>query len=212
MLASMVRAVGADPILVGPASDDPAHLRECIERGRWSDVLVTVGGASMGEADLVKRVLQEMGFSLDFWRVRMRPGSPISFGWLPAEQGRLPVFGLPGNPSSAFVTFELFVRPFLLRLAGHRHVRRRSVPCRAAERFDTPAELTYFQRVRLDARDGEMHASLTGPQISGLVTGLALADGLAVVPPSQECVEPGEPVQVMLLDTGPAALGGERLG
>jgi molybdopterin molybdotransferase len=211
MLAAMVRAAGAEPILVGPAADDPADLQRRIQAGRAADVLVTVGGASMGEADLVKRVLSEMGFTLDFWRVRMRPGSPISFGWLPTGERSQPVFGLPGNPSSAFVTFELFVRPFVLRLAGHRRIRRRTVPCRADERFDTPAALTYFQRVRLEAQGGEIRASLTGPQISGLVTGLARADGLAVVPPTRASVEPGELVDVMLLDTGPAALGDERL-
>jgi molybdopterin molybdotransferase len=209
MLASMVRSIGAEPLLLGTASDDHAELRRRILTGGVADVLVTVGGASMGEADLVKRVLYDLDFALDFWRVRMRPGSPISFGWLPTERGRQPVFGLPGNPSSAFVTFELFVRPFLLRLAGHARVHRRVIACTAAERFDTPAELTYFQRVSLATRDREVDATLTGPQISGLVTGLARADGLAIVPPSRRSVEPGESVEVMLLDAGPAALGDE---
>jgi molybdopterin molybdotransferase len=207
MLAAMVRAIGAEPVPLGIARDDADDLRERIVAGADADVLVTVGGASMGEADLVKRVLDDIGFELDFWRVRMRPGSPISFGWLRLGSRRQAVFGLPGNPSSAFVTFELFVRPFVLRLAGHRRVRRRVVPCVAAERFDTPAELTYFQRVSLGSRDGVLTASLTGPQLSGLVTGLASADGLAMVEPNRAAVEVGEQVDVLLLDPGPAAGG-----
>ena len=156
----------------------------------------------MGEADLVKRVLDEIGFEQDFWRVRMRPGSPISFGWLVGPGRRQPVFGLPGNPSSAFVTFTLFVRPFLLRLAGHRDVGPRIVSCIAAEAFDAPADLTYFQRVTLARTEGATLASLTGPQGSGLVTGLATAHGLAILQPGSPGVSAGDPVDVLLLDSG----------
>ena len=153
MLAAMVAAIGARPVHLGIAPDDPDQLARLVETGGGADVLVTIGGASMGEADFVKRVLDNAGFELDFWRVKMRPGSPLSFGWLPKTNGRQAVFGLPGNPSSAFVTFEAFVRPFLLALSGHRRVARRRVTCRAGERMETPAELTYFQRVSL-RRDG----------------------------------------------------------
>ena len=169
MLAAMIRQIGAEPLPLGIAADDLDSLKERLEHGRNAHVLVTIGGASMGEADLVKRALDDLGFELDFWRARMRPGSPISFGWLDRSGRRQAVFGLPGNPSSAFVTFELFVRPHVLRLAGHRQVRRRTVPCIAGERFDTPAELTYFQRVRVTSNDGTLTAHLTG-----VLTGIAL--------------------------------------
>lgn len=206
MLAAMVASIRAEPHLLEIAGDDPAELAARIGSASDADVLVTIGGASMGEADFVKRVLDDAGFELDFWRVKMRPGSPISFGWLPTDGGRQAVFGLPGNPSSAFVTFEVFVRPFLLRLAGHRRVARRRMTCRAGGRIETRAELTYFQRVSL-RRDGpDTVAELTGHQGSGLVSGLARADGLAVIPPGTDAVEPGEGVDVMLLDTGPASL------
>jgi molybdopterin biosynthesis enzyme len=98
------------------------------------------------------------------------------------------------------------VRPFLLRLAGHRRVLPRSVTCRAGERMEAPAELTYFQRVSLHREGRDTVARLTGAQLSGLVSGLATADGLAVIPPEVTCVDAGEPVEVMLLDTGPGAL------
>lgn len=204
MLAAAVRDAGCEALPLGIALDSTASLRERLAEATDADVLITIGGASMGEADLVKRVLDQEGFEQDFWRVLMRPGSPISFGWLPRAGRRQAVFSLPGNPSSAFVTFEVFVRPYLLRLAGHERVHRRVVPCRARQRFDTPAELTYFQRVSVAADEGVLTAGLTGPQLSGLVRGLASADGLAIVPPHRASIEPGELVDVMLLDAGPA--------
>jgi molybdopterin molybdotransferase len=206
MLSAMIEAAGGEAQTLGTAPDERGALRARISAARDADALVTIGGASMGEADLVKKALDELGFELDFWRVRMRPGSPFSFGWLRRGDERQPVFGLPGNPSSAFVTFEVFVRPFLLRMAGHQLICRRVVPCLAEERFDTPADLTYFQRVTVRVRDGALVAALTGPQLSGLVRGLALADGLAVVDPSRSAVEPGDSVDVMLLDDAPAAV------
>lgn len=136
----------------------------------------------------------------------MRPGSPVSFGWLEHKDSRQAVFGLPGNPSSAFVTFEVFVRPYLLRLAGHRRVYRRVIECTAAERMPTPSDLTYFQRVSVRRGEQGPEARLTGPQLSGLVRGLSLADGFAIIPPMRSAVEVGQNVSVMLLDSGPAEM------
>jgi len=202
MLASMVRAVGGEPVVLGIAADDPEALRALVRTGGRCDVLVTVGGASMGDADLVKRVLDDLGFRQEFWRVKMRPGSPFGLGWLPADGHVQPVFGLPGNPASAFVTFELFVRPFLLALAGHRRVLRPEIVCRADEAIETPAELTHFHRVMLREVGDEIAASLTGAQGSGLVSGLARAEGLAVIPEEVQRIEKGDALRVMLLDGG----------
>lgn len=212
MLAAAARAAGAEPVLAGIAADDPEHLRAALRRGAAAaDALVTIGGASMGEADLVKRVLEGEGYTSDFWRVRMRPGSPLGFGHLPGEPP-LPVFGLPGNPSSAFVTFELFVRPFLLRMAGHRAVYRPRVRCTAGERLSGVADLTLFLRVRLDEARTPALAFTTGPQGSGLVGGLAQARALAVLPEGVEAIEEGEPVDVLLLDAGPCCSQTEQPG
>ena len=204
MLAAMARTAGALALPLGIAADDPADLRDRIGAAAHADVLVTVGGASMGEADLVKRVLDELGFTLDFWRVRMRPGSPVSFGWLARGDRRQPVFGLPGNPASAFVTFEVFVRPFLRALAGHRRVLRPVVSCACGESMTAAVGLTHFLRVTLDGSDGRTSVRLAGPQGSGLVSSLARADGLAIVPEDVERLEVGESVAVMLLDPGAA--------
>lgn len=206
MLSALVREVGGYPIDLGIADDDPADILKRVSAGAGADVLVTIGGASMGEADLTKRVLDQEGFEQNFWRVKMRPGSPVSFGWITHGSRRQPVFGLPGNPSSAFVTYEVFVRPFLLKLAGHRRILRRTIRCLAAGPFSTPAALTHFQRVSLAMGTEGMWASLSGAQGSGLVTGLARADGLAVIPPEVQELNERDPVDVMLLDTGPAAL------
>jgi molybdopterin molybdotransferase len=199
MLVAMVAAAGAIPHRIGTAADDPEELRERIHQAESADVLVTVGGASMGEADLVKRVLDELGYHPGFWRVRMRPGSPVGFGWLPRGDRRQPVLSLPGNPTSAFVTFEVLARPLLLRLAGHERTRRRSVIARAQERIRAPARLTYFLRVALEESGGGLGARLTGPQGSGLVSGLARAGGLAVIGEDAPGVDAGDPVTVLLL-------------
>lgn len=199
MLSAMVREAGGTVGEVGIAPDDPAALEAHILRASADDVLVTIGGASMGEADLVKRVLDGMGFEQDFWRVRLRPGSPFSFGFLPREGRRQPVFGLPGNPSSAFVTFELFVRPFLRRLAGHTACFRPTTRMVAGEDLRGPEGLVAYLRVRID-RDAEPAVvRLTGPQGSGLVRGLAVADGLAILPEGISVVERGDRVDVLLL-------------
>jgi molybdopterin molybdotransferase len=200
MICALIAASGGRPISLGIAADTPTDLRVRLESANEADVLITVGGASMGEADLVKRVLDDMGYRPGFWRVRMRPGSPVGFGWIPREGGRLqPVFTLPGNPTSAFVTFEVLVRPFLLKSAGHTRTERRRIVARAAEPIRAPGRLTYFLRVGLEGNGLDTRARLTGPQGSGLVSGLARAGGLAVVDEGAPGVEEGEDVTVMLL-------------
>jgi molybdopterin molybdotransferase len=155
----------------------------------------------MGEGDLFKTVLEDLGFELDFWRVKIRPGGPMSFGRLPlGGGGSQTVFGLPGNPASAFVTFELFVRPFLLALAGHIRLHRPTVTALAAVDLTTAEDITGFLRVRLSRSGAELEASLTGPQGSGLVGSLGAADGLAVIPEGVRAIPRGAPVEVMLLD------------
>ncbi len=205
MMAAAVAGAGARPRLLEPIPDDRDALSAALIDAARSDVVLTLGGASMGEADLVKRVLDELAYVPDFWRVRMRPGTPFGLGFLPrpgAGTERVPVFGLPGNPSSAFVTFELFVRPALLRMAGHRRILRRRVRAVAASGLKGGGTKAYFLRVELE--DGPpLQARLTGHQSSGLVRGLAFADGLAVIPDDLDGVAEGDEVEVLLLDDAP---------
>jgi molybdopterin molybdotransferase len=196
-------AVGLPPRL---ALDTPESIREHMLAIADADVILTSGGASMGEADLIKRVLDELGFELDFWRVTLRPGSPMSFGYLRLPgRSPTPLFSLPGNPASAFVTFELFVRPFLLKLAGHRRIHRSVVQATAADSLPSTGRLTHFHRVYLEYEPSGMKARLTGAQGSGLVQSLGRAHGLAVVPLGSGGIQPGGPVEVILVQDGPAA-------
>ena len=196
-----VRAAGGMPIHLGIARDDRVDIQNHLARAADADVLVTLGGASMGEGDLFKTVLQDLGLHLEFWRVKIRPGSPMSFGYLPREgRSGQAVFGLPGNPSSAFVTFELFVRPFLLALAGHARLHRPTISALAADDLTAAEDLTVFLRVRLSDFGEGLEASLTGLQGSGLVRSLGAADGLAIIPEGVRAIPRGAPVAVMLLD------------
>ena len=199
--AAGVRAAGGTPLRLGIARDDRVDIEQHLARAAHADVLVTLGGASIGEGDLFKAVLEDLGHQLDFWRIKIRPGSPMSFGRLPREGGGAQaVFGLPGNPVSTFVTFELFVRPFLLALSGHGRLHRPTVSALATVDLTTAEDLTGFLRVRLSRSGGEFEASLTGPQGSGLVASLGAADGLAVIPAGVRAIPRGAPVEVMLLD------------
>ncbi len=213
-LAAAVRGAGGAPLPLGIAKDNPESILEkvTLARSLEADVLVTSGGASMGEHDLFKRVLDGQGFKLDFWRVKMRPGTPFSFGFLPGEgeTPALPVFGLPGNPASSFVTFQILCRPFILKLAGHKRIHRPVIMARAGEAFRSPPHLTHFFRVKLSGDPSLPEALTTGPQTSGLVRGQGLAHGLAVVPEGVKEIRAGEALRVILLDD--FGLGGEQPG
>lgn len=202
MIAASVAEAGGVPVDLGVAPDDPAGLAENLASLQGIDVLVTTGGASMGEKDLLKRILLRFPFRLDFWRARVRPGSPISFGHLrTGGREELPVFGLPGNPASAFVTFHVFVAPYLRARLGAVRTAGITVTARTDDELRSAPRLTQFFRVRLhdDEDGGWTRCALTGPQGSGLVRSLPGADGLAVVPEGRVEICRNEPVSVILL-------------
>ena len=207
MLAAAVVEAGGVPLLLGPARDDPADLRRWVERASAADLLITVGGASMGEADLLKRTLDDDGLRIDFWRARIRPGSPVAFGWLPRpgagpEAAPLPLLSLPGNPASAWVTFQLLARPLVNRLQGRRDLFARVGTARAGDRLPSAERLCHFHRVTLEPAGGDVRlptARLSGHTGSGLVNSLGRADALAVVPEGLRSINPGETVEVILV-------------
>jgi molybdopterin molybdotransferase len=195
-LAAAIALAGGEPVRLGIARDDEASLRERLAPAATLDVLVTTAGVSVGEHDIVRDVLERLGLELDFWRVRMRPGSPASFGRL----GRTLVFGLPGNPVSALVTFEVLVRPALRRLAGRRDMHSRTLRVRVAEPIASKGRLTHFLRVRLEPDGaGGYVARLTGPQGSGILSSVARADALLIVPEDVDHVEAGEELEAIPL-------------
>lgn len=192
-LDAAVREAGGDVVSLGIARDDPAELRRRLA-GVDCDLLITTGGVSVGTFDFTRSVLADLGIQQRFWRVRMRPGAPIGFGLL----HEIPWLGLPGNPVSSAVTFELFARPAIRKLRGHTDLFRALTRVRVAEAVAITAPLTHFLRavVRLDGQ--ELVARLTGPQGSGLVSSMARANALLVIDASQSRLASGERVDALL--------------
>ena len=191
-----VLAAGAQPVLLGIARDDPDETRRLLGQALEYDVVMTSGGVSVGEFDFVKQVQEELGVERRFWGVATKPGKPLAFG----VRGRTLVFGVPGNPVAAMVSFELYVRPALLALQGRRDLYRPYVIATAAEAVARTRERTEARRCRL-LHDGEGWTfTTTGPQGSGILRSMALADGLAFVPAGFAGAGPGEPFMVLLLE------------
>ncbi len=195
-LDALVRATGGDPIALGLLPDDPDALRAWLSALPPHDLLITSGGISVGAFDHTRGVLSDLGAELAFWRVQIRPGAPLGFGrWRGA-----PWIGLPGNPVSSMVTAELFVKPALRRMLGMPKVFPQPVPVRLTGPITTAAARTHFLRAVVSAGvDGQLEARLTGPQGSGLLTSMARANALVVVPSGRSRAEAGDTLAAILL-------------
>jgi molybdopterin molybdotransferase len=191
MLSELVRKSGGLPVHFDPIPDEEeAHTRSLSEALK-SDVAIIAGGVSVGEKDLVKPVLRKLGAELALWRVAIRPGKPFLFGRL----GDKLIFGLPGNPVSAYVTFVVFVRPALLRLQGSSGESSERTKVRAAQRLRNPGERPHYLRGRLTG-DG---FALVGRQESHALFALSQSDALVRLEPNQEAAE-GEMLEAMLIN------------
>jgi molybdopterin molybdotransferase len=198
MIAAMVRAAGAVPFSAGIVPDDRKALMYAFDTNRGHcDLFVCTGGASAGTRDLLADVIGAMG-EVTRRKVAMKPGMPQIFGRI----GDTPVLGLPGNPVSAFVSFEEFVRPAIRRLQGRRDMQRPTVHATAAERLTSPPSKRSYLRVRLAREGAGWVASPTGAQGSHVITSIAQADGLAVIPEDVTEVAAGDEVRVQLLVDG----------
>jgi molybdopterin molybdotransferase len=195
-LMALVRLAGGEPVNLGVARDTRESFREHLEAAREADLLVTTAGISVGEHDYVRPVLEEMGATQKFWKLRMRPGAPVGFGLL----GDVPWIGLPGNPVSTMVTFELFVRPAIRKMCGHALPFRRSVRATMAETVTLKPKLQHFLRAVLSEGPNGLEARLTGPQGSGILTSMVRANALLVIPEGQFETPAGSPVTAMVLD------------
>jgi molybdopterin molybdotransferase len=193
-LEAAVRQAGGDPMSLGFVGDDPVALRDRLASCEC-DLLITTGGVSVGEFDFTRSVLAELGATQRFWRVRIRPGAPLGFGLLRGT----PWLGLPGNPVSTLVTFELFARPAIRKMRGLALLFRRLVQVRLTEAVMIAAPLTHFLRAELRWKDNELQAKLTGPQGSGLLSSMARADALLILPPERGRIEAGEVVDALVL-------------
>lgn len=194
-LAAAVWDAGAEPDLLPPVGDDPRALARALRAVRRHDAIVTVGGVSVGERDLVRGALEAAGARIDSWRVAMRPGKPFAFG----RWGRAAVFGLPGNPASALVTFELFVRPALRALAGLHGSGRLRLRARLGAAAEKPAEATAFLRATLRSEPGGLVVTPLGTQRSGDLSSSAMVDALVLLPPGRRSVPAGARVEVIVL-------------
>jgi molybdopterin molybdotransferase len=202
-LVALVTGAGGIPVNLGIARDTRDSMREHLERATDCDLVVTTAGISVGEHDHVLGALEDMGLDLKFWKLRMRPGAPVGFGMIKS----LPWIGLPGNPVSTMVTFELFVRPAIRKMMGHALPFRATTLVTVAEAITLGPRLQHFLRsvVTIDPDDPARppvrpSARLTGPQGSGILTSMVKANALLIIPEGQHDTPAGAQAAALVLD------------
>jgi molybdopterin molybdotransferase len=194
-LAAAIVEAGGEPVPLKRTADDVAQIEQQVVRGAGAaDLLVASGGVSVGRHDHVRDVIERLG-SLDFWRIRMQPGKPLAFG---AVDG-VPVMGLPGNPVSALVTFELFARPLIRRMLGLPGNGRLTLPVRVRERIPKDVERRAYLRVQVVHGADGLEATPSGGQQSSQLRPLAAANALLIVPEGESAAEPGGTYDAVLL-------------
>jgi molybdopterin molybdotransferase len=188
-LMALVREAGAVPVDFGIVHDDPAELADALRAAaEVADLIITTAGVSVGAFDYTREAVQAAGGTIDFWKVKLRPGAMLGAG----QVGAVPWLGLPGNPVSAVVTFELFAHPIIRRMLGHARCLPQAVECEAAEPVRTAGGTTYLLRVVLTPRAGQRPlVALAGGQGSHVQSALARGNALLVVPPEAARSEAG---------------------
>jgi molybdenum cofactor synthesis domain-containing protein len=209
LMKGLLEDLGADVRDYGIINDDVGTFEAALEEAAsGADAIVTSGGVSMGAYDIVKLALRDRG-TVGFWKIAMQPGKPLGFGTV----GDIPFFGLPGNPVSVFVSFEQFMRPALLAMMGADRLYRDRVEGVLDDGADTNPEKTVFLRVSTERHtDGRLHARKSGGQSSNVLSALAFADALAVVPSGVGRVEPGGTVELEMIHWPEARSRREVLG
>lgn len=195
LLEAAIRRVGAEPHRLGIAQDTVESLRAKFAEAMTYDLIMTSGGVSVGDFDLVKDIMSEQG-EIGFWRINMRPGKPVAFGHI----GNVPIIGLPGNPVSSAVTFELFARPLLRKLQGHSRLLKPLVEVVLEDGVADRTTRRNYVRAHVEWKDGRFIAHTTGQQGSHIMTSLLHANALVIVPEGGKTIAPGETAQAMMLD------------
>jgi molybdopterin molybdotransferase len=195
MLASLVESTGAEVLRLGIAKDTRESVQGLIEQAVLlkADLILSSAGVSVGAFDFVKDVVESSG-SLNFWRVNMRPGKPLAFG----EYRNIPFIGLPGNPVSAFVGFEVFVRDAIRRLGGITDGSRQRVRVRSEVEIPSDGRESYLRAI-IHEENGQTIAKLTGHQGSGNLLSLVQANALLIIPAGVKCVPAGQELDAWLL-------------
>ena len=200
--AAQVIRYGGIPRILGIGADNRQALSGKIALAMDSDMLITSGGVSMGDYDIVKDILAEHG-SILFQTVRMKPGKPLAFGVLEKQGKTVPHLALPGNPVSSMITFEQFARPAILKMLGKKNFAKPTVAAISESRIESIEKrrlFARFTRVVVRREDGKYYAQLTGPQGSGVLSSMTRANGLAILPENVDLIEPGETVCVQMID------------
>jgi molybdopterin molybdotransferase len=196
-LDALTRVAGGLPVDLGIAADTKAALKRKLESARDCDLILTSAGVSVGDLDYTRDVFAALGGEQRFWRVKMRPGAPLAFGMLDG----VPWLGVSGNPVSAMVSFELFVRPVLRKMQGHSALFRPTVTVTLEEDVKIGAKLTHFLRANVTRNeDGSLLARLTGHQSSGALTSMVKANALLIVPETSPQVAKGSQLKALMLD------------
>ncbi|GAC1392771.1 MAG: molybdopterin molybdotransferase MoeA [Ktedonobacteraceae bacterium] len=195
MLEAMVQRAGAEAYRLGVAQDTVESLREKFREATTYDVILTSGGVSVGDFDLVKDIMTEQG-KINFWRINMRPGKPVAFGHISG----VPLLGLPGNPVSSAVTFELFGRSILRKMQGHTRLLKPQVDVVVEDGVADRVMRRHYVRAHVEWHDGHFVAHTTGNQGSNLMTSLLRANAFLVVPEGGVIIHPGDTVKAMMLD------------
>src|SRR5256714_12442944 len=196
-LEALTRVSGGIPEDLGIASDTRASLKKKLESAQGYDLILTSAGVSVGDLDHTRDVFARLGGKQKFWKVKMRPGAPLAFGLL----NDVPWLGLSGNPVSAMVSFELFVRPALRKMQGYTNLFRRTLAVTVEEEIKIAARLTHFLRACVTQHsDGTLTARLTGHQSSGALTSMVKANALLIVPGTQQKVPKGGELHALMLD------------
>lgn len=199
-LAAQVSRYGGIPKILDIARDNIRDLDAKINLGRDVDLFLTSAGVSTGEYDMVKEVLARKG-EIIFLAVNMKPGKPLAFGVLKLGGRTIPHLGLPGNPVSSMVTFEQFARPAILKMQGKTNFTKPTIQAVSEDRVENKDGRRVFIRVRVSQRQGRYFARVAGPQGSGILTSMAQADGLMIIPENMpQVVEKGDTVAVQMLD------------
>ena len=196
MLAAQIKSAGGIPVYLGIAKDTEKDLMEKFEWALTADIVVSSGGVSVGDYDLVKSSLQKMGQDMLFWKVAMKPGKPLAFGRI----GKTPIFGLPGNPVSSFVSFEQFVRPSLRKVLGCSDLSHKTVQAKLTRTINKKPGRLHFLSSIVSWADGEYTVTPAGEQGSGILKSAANANGLLIFPLEAEEIKQGQEVAVQLLE------------
>ncbi len=205
-LTSLARETGAQCVNLGIAGDNRKILNEKFTEAAGYDCIISSGGVSVGDYDLVKEVLRDLGSEMKFWKVAMKPGKPLAFGII----GEKPAFGLPGNPVSSMVAFEQFVRPALLKMAGRSDIFKNTFTARLTETIRKKPGRVNFFRGSLTKKDGEYLATPLVGQGSGMITSMVRADIFIIIPEEITEIRAGE--DVLIQPIGNANLQSEKTG